>query len=77
MALPTWGKRPTSTHQQAGTSPSNHEACTNLLDGLIHQRAESRSKMSYNPTASGVETAVTESQKNGMAGAYVPEEGTS
>ena len=51
-ALPTRGTRPSSTHQEAYTS---------LLDSLSHQRADSRSKMNYNPTACGTETATIES----------------
>ena len=50
MALPTRGTRPSSTTQWAGTSTSDQEDCTSLLDSLIHQGADSRSK-NYNPAA--------------------------
>ena len=43
MALPTRGKRPSSTHQWAGTSPSHQEACTNPWTNLTHQGADTRS----------------------------------
>ena len=42
------------------TSPSHQEACTSLLDILIHQRADSRSKKNYNPAACGTKTTFTE-----------------
>ena len=32
-------------------SPSHQEACTSLLDSLIPQRADNRSKKNYNPAA--------------------------
>ena len=43
------------------TSTSHQEDCTNLLDSLIHQRADSRIKKNYSPAACGMETTVTES----------------
>ena len=42
------------------TSPSHQEACTSLLDSLIHQRADSRSKKNCNPAACGMKTTFTE-----------------
>ena len=42
------------------TSPSHQEACTSLLDSLIHQRADSRSKKNYNPAARATKTTFTE-----------------
>ena len=60
-ALPNRQTRPSCTHQWGGTSPSHQEACTRLLDSLIHQGADSRSKKNYNPAACGKETTITES----------------
>ena len=62
MALPTRGTRPSSTHQWAGTSASHPEACTSLLDSLIHQGADSGSKKNYSHAACGRETTITEIQ---------------
>ena len=45
------------------TSPSHQETCTNLLDSLIHQREDSRSKKNYNPEACGTKTTFTERDK--------------
>ena len=59
-ALPIRGKRHSSTHQWAETSHNWQEAYTNLLDSLIHQRADRRSK-NYNLAACGTETTITES----------------
>ena len=42
------------------TSLSHQEACTSLLDSLIHQRADSRTKKNYNPAACGMKTTFTE-----------------
>ena len=39
---------------------SHQEACTNLLDSLIHQRADSRSKKNYSPAAYGQKTTFTD-----------------
>ena len=61
MALPTRGTRPNSTHQWAGTSLSHQKACTSLLDSLIDQRADSRSKKNYNPGACRMENSIIES----------------
>ena len=44
------------------TSPSHQEACTSLLDSLIHERADSRSKNNYNPAACGTKTTFTEKE---------------
>ena len=61
MAQHTRGTKPSSTHNWGRNSPSHQETCTNLLDSLIHQRAERRSKDNYNHAACGRETAITES----------------
>ena len=42
------------------TSLSHQETCTSLLDSLIHQRADSRSKKNYSPAACGTKTTFTE-----------------
>ena len=42
------------------TSPSHQEACTSLLDSLIHQRADSRSKKNYNTAVCGTKTPFKE-----------------
>ena len=60
------GTRLSSIHQWAGTSPSHQEACTSLLESLIHQEADSRSKKNYNPADCGSE----------IAEEYVSDEGT-
>ena len=44
------------------TSPSHQEKCISLLDSLIHQRADSRSKKNYNHAACGTKTTFTERQ---------------
>ena len=51
-----------SAHQRRTqlSSHSHQEACTSLLDSLIHQRADSRSKKNYNPAACGMKTTFTE-----------------
>ena len=64
------GREPSPTHQQTSrlkfywvlptTSPSHQEACTSLLDSLIHQRADSRSKKNYSTAACGTKTTFTE-----------------
>ena len=59
MTLPTRGTRPSYTHQWAGTSPSHQEACTSLLDSLIHEGADNRSKKNYNLAACRMETTIT------------------
>ncbi|XP_073665756.1 D-ribitol-5-phosphate cytidylyltransferase isoform X3 [Tursiops truncatus] len=41
------------------SSPSHQEACTSLLDSLIHQRADSRSKKNYNSAACGAKSTFT------------------
>ena len=61
-ALPTRGTELISTHQWAKISPSHLEACTSLLNSLIYQEANSRSKKSYNPAACWMEAAITENQ---------------
>ena len=38
----------------------HQETCTRLLDSLIHQRADNRSKKNYNPAAWGTKTTFTE-----------------
>ena len=48
------------TRKQDSDFPTRKPA--NLLDSLIHQRADSRSKKSYNPVACEMETAIVESQ---------------
>ena len=50
-ALPFRGKRLSSTHQSAGTSPSHQEAYTSPWSNLTHQGADNRSKRNYDPTA--------------------------
>ena len=55
-ALPTRAT-PSSVHHQS----LYQEACTILLDNLIHQRAGSRSK-NYSPAACGMKTIFTERQ---------------
>ena len=42
------------------------ETCTSLLDSLIHQRTDSRSKKNYNPAACGTKTTFTERQTDKM-----------
>ena len=42
------------------TNPSHQEACTTLLDSLIHWKADSRSKKYYNPAACSMKTTITE-----------------
>ena len=59
-ALPIRGKRHSSTHQWAETSHNWQEAYTNLLDSLIHQRADRRSK-NYNRTVARTKPTITES----------------
>ena len=54
-ALPTRGTEPSSTHHQSLPSGSLQKP----LNNLFHQRADSRSKNSYNPAAHGMKTAVT------------------
>ena len=54
-ALPTRGTGPSSTHPQSLPSGSLQKP----LNNLFHQRADSRSKNSYNPAAHGMKTAVT------------------
>ena len=71
MAQTTRETRPGSTHQWAGTSPSHQEVCTNFLYGLIHQKADSRSK-NYSLAACETETTATETRQN-----YVAEENIS
>ena len=44
------------------TSPCYQEACTSLLDSLIHQMADRRSKKNYNPKASKTKPSITENQ---------------
>ena len=44
------------------TSPSHQEACTSLLDSLIHQRTDGRSKKNYIPAACGTKTTLVERQ---------------
>ena len=39
---------------------NNIDMDTNLLDSLIHQGADSRSKKNYNPAACGTKTTFTE-----------------
>ena len=63
MALPTRGTGLISTHQWAEARPSHREACISLLDSIIHQRADSRSKKNYSPVACETENTITESQK--------------
>ena len=68
-------REPSLTHQQTTrlkfywalptTSPSHQEACTSLLDSLIYQRADSRSKKNYNPAACGMKTTFTERHTKG------------
>ena len=41
-------------------NPSHQETSTSLLDSLIHQRADSRSKKNYNPAACGIKSTFTE-----------------
>ena len=72
MALPTRGTRPSSTHQWAGTSPSQQEDSTSLLNSLTHQGAESRSKKNYNPAPCGMETTITESETKGNSRGICP-----
>ena len=55
-ALPTRAQHPALPT----TSPSHQEACISLLDRLIHQRADSRSKKNYNSAACGMKTTFTE-----------------
>ena len=71
MVLPTRGTTSSSTHQWAGTSHSHQEDCTNFLYGLIHQKADSRSK-NYSLAACETETTATETRQN-----YVAEENIS
>ena len=54
-AMPTRAK-PSSTHHQSLPSGSLHS----LLDSLIHQREDSRSKKNYNLPACGMKTTFTE-----------------
>ena len=61
-ALPTRGTKFISTHQWAKISPSHPEACTSLLNSLIYQEANSRSKKSYSPAACWMEATITENQ---------------
>ena len=77
MALPTRGTRPSSTHQWAGTSPSHQEACTSLRTNLTHQRAQTRSKRSYDPTATESRAQTQKDRQNERAEKYALEEGTS
>ena len=57
--LPTWGIRPSSTHQWEDTSPSHQEASTSHKTNLAHQRADTISKRSYDPPASRKESTNT------------------
>ena len=60
MALTTKRTRQSTTYQQTGTRPSHQEACTSLLDSLIHQMADSRHKKNYNLAACRTEAVITE-----------------
>ena len=42
------------------TRLSHQKTCTSLLESLIHQRADSRSKKNYNRAAYGTKTTFTE-----------------
>ena len=44
-------KQETEIRALPTTSPSHQETYTSLLDSLIHQRADSRSKKNYNPAS--------------------------
>ena len=60
-ALSTRGTTHSPTNQWAGTIPFHQEACTSHRTNLTHQRADTRSKRSYNPPARRKETTNTES----------------
>ena len=60
QALPTKWTISIFTHQWAPTSPSNQKGCMDLLDSIIQQRADSRSKKHYTPTAWRTKTTITE-----------------
>lgn len=61
-AVFTKGPKPSSTHKETEFRLSHQEATTNLLDSFTHQRADRRSKKSYNAVACEMETAIAESQ---------------
>ena len=50
-ALSTSRKRPSSTHQWAGTCASKQKACTSPWTSLSHQEADARTRKNYNPAA--------------------------
>ena len=49
---------------------------TSLLDSLIYQRTDSRSKKNYNSAACGMKTHSQKDRQNEKAEDYVPDEGT-
>ena len=51
VTLPIRGTRPSSTHQWAGTSPPNQEACTSSWTKFTHQGVDTRTKKNYSPAA--------------------------
>ena len=61
VALPFRGKRFSSTHQRAGTSPSHQEAYTGTWTNLTHQGADNKSKRNYDLATCGKETTNIES----------------
>ena len=67
---------PTKQHPVPPTTSASHqEACTSLLDSLIHQREESRSKKNYNPLACRKNPKSPKDRQNEKAQDYVPDEG--
>ena len=56
--------------------PIRKLAHTRLLDSLVHQRADSRSKKNYNPAACGTKTTFKKDRQDQKAEGHVPDEGT-
>ena len=69
-ALPTRWTRPSSTHQWAATSLSHQETCASPWINVTNQRADTRSKKSYNLVACKRETT-QKARQNKMAEIYV------
>ena len=57
-----WALPTRATPALPTTSPSHQEACTNLLDSLMHQRADGRSKKNYKTATCGMKTTFTDRQ---------------
>ena len=74
MALPPRRTKPSFTHQWAGASPSNQEACTNFLASPTRwQTAEARRTTTLPPAE--WKQQLQKVRQNEMVKEYVPDEG--